>query len=182
METYNPCKIKIPPRFAKAKFSDVPKDIQKHVEALKEHRRGLYLHGDCGVGKTHLVFAMSQKLALMGIHHKVVNSTKLLQDMRSDFDKRKLYPEYETVMERLEDFKGVLAIDDIGAEKLTDWVAETFYMIVNKRYENMTPMIFTSNYNLDELSQRIGDRIPSRIVEMCKVVNLDGEDRRLKLT
>lgn len=90
-----------------------------------------------------------------------------------DFQKKHVY---RSVM----DFKGILILDDVGAEKLTDWVAETFYLIVNKRYNEMLPTIFSSNLAVGELAEMLGDRTASRIVEMCDIIKIDGEDRRLK--
>ena len=81
--------------------------------------------------------------------------------------------------EKIMDFKGLLFIDDIGAEKMTEWVAETFYLILNYRYNEMLPTIFTSNLSPSELAERIGDRIVSRIIGSSDVIKLDGEDRRL---
>lgn len=178
--SYNPYALTPPPRFKAAKWSDVPKDVQKHIEAIREHRKGLYLHGDCGTGKTHLVWGISQKFAEMAVRHTIINSTNLLADIREDFDKRKAYSEWETTLDKLSAFKGVIIIDDLGAEKHSEWVAETFYHTINKKYEAKHPMIFTSNYTLDEIADRIGDRVASRIFEMTKVVHLKGEDRRLK--
>ena len=74
----------------------------------------------------------------------------------------------------------LLILDDIGAEKPSEWVQETLFILVNYRYEQMLPTIFTSNCGLDELEERIGKRIVSRMVEMCRCISMDGEDWRLK--
>lgn len=180
MVTFNPFAIPVPARFESAKWADVPADIKKHIDGIREHRKGLYVWGDVGTGKTHMVWGISKHFAEVGIKHKVINSTTLLADIKNDWDKRRQYAEYETTIDKLKDFRGVIIIDDIGAEKHSDWVAETFYTLINQRYEKMRPMIFTSNYSLDEMADRIGDRVCSRIVEMSKVVHISGNDRRLK--
>lgn len=102
------------------------------------------------------------------------NVTEMLFQMRNSYGNE---PEF---IERLIDSPRFFFLDDIGAEKVTDWVEETLYLIVNKRYEKMMPMIFTSNLPLSGLAEKIGDRTVSRIKEMCHVVKLEGEDRRLK--
>ena len=75
--------------------------------------------------------------------------------------------------------ENILLLDDLGAEKQTDWVLEILYRLINYRYEQMLPTFFSSNYSLQELSEKIGDRVVSRIVEKCDIVKIEGEDRRL---
>jgi DNA replication protein DnaC len=77
-------------------------------------------------------------------------------------------------------FKGIIVFDDIGAEKVSDWTRERLYLIINKKYEDMIPMIFTSNCDLEILSARLGDRISSRIMGMTELIKVDGEDMRNK--
>ena len=76
--------------------------------------------------------------------------------------------------------EGILFLDDIGAEKPSDWVMETFYLIINKRYNEKLPIVFTSNLSIEQLAQTISDRIASRVVETCDIYELVGKDRRLK--
>jgi len=72
-----------------------------------------------------------------------------------------------------------LFIDDFGTEKGSEWVLETLYSIIDKKYEDVIPMIITSNLDLNALGVKMGDRIASRIAEMCDVVEMTGLDRRL---
>ena len=74
---------------------------------------------------------------------------------------------------------GLLFLDDLGAENATDFVRDTLYLIINRRYEGKLPVIITSNLDLGELSDSVGDRIASRIAGMCDMVELEGGDRRL---
>ena len=79
----------------------------------------------------------------------------------------------------------VLVLDELGATVPTDWVRDTMYQIINKRYNDNKLTIFTTNY-LDEprsekeqvLEDRIGTRLRSRLYEMCTKVVMDGEDYR----
>jgi hypothetical protein len=73
-----------------------------------------------------------------------------------------------------------LILDDIGTEKPSEWAQQNIFLIIDRRYETLRQTIFTSNLSLDELSERLGDRITSRIAEMCKVIELKGKDRRIK--
>lgn len=72
----------------------------------------------------------------------------------------------------------LLLIDDLGAAKHSEWVEETTYRLINGRYEDMRPSIFTTNLPLPQLRDGLGDRIASRLVEICTVVALRGNDRR----
>ena len=75
-----------------------------------------------------------------------------------------------------------LLIDDFGVEKMTDFAFQTIYEIIDRRYEmGKGGLIITSNLDPDGLAHKFGcDRISSRIAEMCKVVKLEGKDRRIK--
>lgn len=73
---------------------------------------------------------------------------------------------------------GVLMLDDLGAAKSSEWVEETTYRLLNHRYEAMLPSIFTTNLPLAELREGLGDRLASRLVEICQRVVLTGADRR----
>jgi hypothetical protein len=77
----------------------------------------------------------------------------------------------------------LLILDDLGAERLTDWVEETMNVIVNSRYNAKLPTIFTSNYedipgseDMSSLLVRVGFRLHSRLREMCEFPEYDGPD------
>ena len=83
----------------------------------------------------------------------------------------------------------LLVLDDIGAEKTSEWVEETLNLIVNSRYSSKRPTIFTSNYeekedqtDLDSLAVRVGFRMHSRLYEMCEFLEFDGADFRHRPT
>lgn len=172
----------IPSRYTNAKWEDVPKAIQDAFENIPKTRRGIYLHGAVGTGKTHICWAIKKHYevpqSMRYIH--LWNVVDLMHEIRSDFDRdsySKRRPEEDlcdTENRRL------LILDDIGAEKATDFVAETLYRIVNHRYVHMLPTIFTSNCTIQELADKIGERSASRIVEMCETYELTGGDHRIK--
>lgn len=168
----------IPKRYEGVKYEDAPADIREKFDKIAETRKGLYLHGPVGTGKTHIAFALKKHWDASARNQADFwNTSELLQEIKDDWD-RDAYSK-KHVFDNMMDFKGLLFLDDIGSEKLTEWVLERFYLIVNKRYNDMLPIIFTSNYSIEELAERLGDRIASRIVEMCDVVKVDGPDRRI---
>lgn len=180
-------KNRIPPKFRNADLKKSLKVIQDYCSQKKE--KGFFLYGDFGTGKTYNVYALTKALLKKDIDVHVFNLPRLLNTIRASFSKQEVYNKdtdnyfYAFVknmsdIEKLIDVE-VLIIDDIGAEKPSDWVAETLYYLINSRYENMKTTIFTSNLSLDKLADRIGNRIISRIAEMCDVYEIKGEDRRV---
>ena len=72
----------------------------------------------------------------------------------------------------------LLIVDDIGAEKLTEWVRERIVSIINIRVSNNLSTIYTSNLSPNDLREEMGDRIASRILGCSNVVEITGADRR----
>lgn len=163
-----------PKRFDHAKFEDLPLDLKKCIDTIRDTRKGIYLWGPVGAGKTHAIYAMRERIHELGISVKVHSAPEMFDLIRDDFDHKDSYN-----LERILANRGVLVIDDLGAEKVSDWVAETMFKIVDKRYREVLPTIITSNLELGELSERLGDRISSRIAEMCDVIHMEGGDRRI---
>lgn len=171
----------VPMRYSVASYEDVPKEITKVFEKMVETRRGIYIHGGVGSGKTHIAYALFKNVKeVLKLERDPLfwNTTELLAEIKEDFDRR--YDSKHHIDEELMTARVVLFLDDIGAEKPTDWVQETFYRILNGRYERMLPTVFTSNLTIAQLAERMGDRIASRIVETCDIVHLKGEDKRFK--
>lgn len=166
--------MNIPKRYEKVKYEDVPEKIREMFENIPNTKKGLYIHGNVGTGKTHIAYA----LMLKSNNIRFYNITSLLRRIRADFSRQPY--EKEHLEEDIIETNSLVIIDDIGSEKMTDWVAETFYHIINQRYNSMKPMIFTSNFEIKDLAERVGDRTASRIVEMCDVVELVGKDRRIE--
>ena len=76
----------------------------------------------------------------------------------------------------------LLHIDDVGAERTTDWVLEELYSIVNARYEDERSMIITTNLmDREELCDQISPRTVSRLTEMCDELPVLGHDRRMDM-
>lgn len=167
----------IPERYKNAEYSGVPKDIQAALKKISETKRGLYIYGSVGSGKTYIAYAVVNRAKERGKDIPVWNMTELLREMRQDFNRP--YGEKREIEREIMEYDGIIILDDVGAEKTSEWVEETFYLIVNYRYNNMLPTIFTSNLPLSQLSEKIGDRSTSRIAEMCDVFELTGEDKRI---
>jgi DNA replication protein DnaC len=169
--------IKIPARYSKVEFTHVPENIRGFLPKVDQEGQSVYIHGAVGTGKTHIAYAIAKQHDQATQWTKFWNVTELLFEIREDF--KRSPEEKRGRADSLLDFTGLLILDDIGAEKPTDFVAETLYMIINNRYNHKFPTVFTSNLHLAELAERIGDRTASRIAEMSRIFELSGKDRRL---
>ena len=150
----------------------------------------MFFCGPIGTGKTYTLYAIFRYLLVLIDMDKVdaqypgnrvINAVKLLNFPNMLSSLRNSYSENRGAHEEEFGLKhpGILLIDDFGAEKTTEWNIEIMYRLVNYRYEHELPTFFASNLSLQELSEKSCDRVASRISEMCEVVEMVGEDKRL---
>lgn len=158
---------------AKQKAERFCKDLQNNPKAT-----GLMLVGPYGCGKTHLAAAILHRCAEYGVAGMFVVVPELLARIRTSY--RTGDGKAEAVIETAKNAQ-LLILDDLGAEKASEWVKEQLYMLVNYRYEHMLPTIVTTNCNGAELEQELGRRTLSRLVEMTKPVNIHAGDYRMRL-
>ena len=148
--------------------------------------RGLLFMGPVGVGKTHLSVAIIRDLIeKKGISCLFYEFGSLLKAIQNSYNPISQTSELKVLAPVFE--AEVLVLDELGASKPTDWVRDTMMQIINTRYNDKKLTIFTTNYldgrrtERDEtLEDRIGVRLRSRLFEMCKTVQIEGEDYRKK--
>ena len=145
--------------------------------------KGLYLHGNFGCGKTYLISALFNELAKNRISTEIVYFPELLRDIKSNFDT------YGDQMEYLENVD-LLLIDDIGAEKVTEWSRdEILGTILQKRMNNYKTTFFTSNLTIEELERHFSSsnnsddeikarRIIERINQLTEDMEMISENKR----
>lgn len=146
---------------------------------------GLFLEGQPGVGKTHVAVAvLKQVIERTGARGLFYDIRDLLRVIRSTYDPAIRTTEVEVLRPVMR--ADLLVLDDLGAEKTSEWVEETMNLIVNTRYNERRATIFTSNYldipddtDPNALLYRIGARMRSRLHEMCgDFIVLDAADYR----
>jgi DNA replication protein DnaC len=157
---------------------DQIRSVRRYVRAIEENLdsgRGLWIQGDVGTGKTTLAMLVSKAALDAGRSVAIYSLPRLLNLLRESMDSEKGMLDF---MDRLTAVD-LLHLDDLGAENSSDWVLEQLYSIVNARYEAERAIIATTNLMPDELSERLGARTVSRLVEICgDLIPLFGEDRR----
>ena len=146
---------------------------------------GIYLFGTKGTGKSRLTACMANEL--MDNYYTVLftNFSEISKYIRGTFNKSS-----ETEYDFLERLTSIdfLFIDDFGTELVTKndqdlWLQEKVFEVINKRYNNNKPIIFTSNYSLRQLIEERGvaDKTIDRINEMCEIMKLEGNSYRKKV-
>ena len=137
--------------------------------------RSLLLLGPTGTGKTHQTYGAIRDLALTGVAATWVVTTAA--DMYAALRPRHGI-DSEAEFRRYRD-ASILLLDDLGAErKPTEFTEEINFRLINWRYENHKPTLITSNLVPKEIAERLGDRVTSRLIEMCQRVVFKGPDRR----
>lgn len=163
-------------------LSNEAKKIAKEiVDRFPDVHKGLYLWGNTGTGKTMLATIILTEL----IRHKAVEGRfikisrtffKVLKDTFNQASDN--YGEATRIEKELAEVD-VLVIDDFGVQRDSPWEQETLYNLVDARYEGEKFTIITSNHNpVKDFRELAEGRILSRIREMCRIIELTGEDFR----
>jgi DNA replication protein DnaC len=176
----------------------------KFVEDYPMESTGLLLIGDIGVGKTHLAVGIIKELILSkGIACLFYDYRELLKQIQNSYNDSVKATELDVLRPVFE--TEVLVLDELGAVKPTEWVWDTVSLILNTRYNSKRTTIITTNFpNLGErerhrnansrspeaakysaeretLGDRIGERMRSRLHEMCRIVEMEGADFRQRV-
>ena len=155
--------------------------------------KSYYVHGRTGTGKTYLASALLVKKAREYLEKNIVDyldknplirsrfvfMPDLFIEIRGSFN-RSDKPSEEEILRKYRNIS-CLVLDDIGAEKSSDWALEIFESLIDYRNREEKQTVFTSNLSIEKLADKLGDRIASRVTEMCKgnIIEIKGKDRRL---
>jgi DNA replication protein DnaC len=184
---------RIPRRYEKCSFHNFISDPGTSQDHALRHAhtfaneypavdRGLLFMGPAGVGKTHLAVSIIRALIEKGFAGLFCEFGSLLKEIQDSYNPVSKSSELKVLAPIYQ--ADVLVLDELGASVPTEWVRDTMYQIINKRYNDNKLTIFTTNYldtgddNSKRLEERISYRLRSRLYEMCTNVVIDGEDYR----
>lgn len=152
----------------------------KYVKTFKEwNGESLMLWGEPGNGKTHLAAAIVNELSKKGYIVVFQSVPELLQRIRSTFNSENKENETQIMRALLE--CDLLILDDIGAEKTTEWVEEKLFNIIDGRYRKELPTLYTSNLEPKELKKQVGKRSYDRMVETSLTVKNEAASYRREI-
>ena len=172
----------------------------RFVEEYPLDNTGLLLIGSIGVGKTHLAVGIIKELVLgKGTGALFYDYRELLKQIQNSYNDSVKATELDVLRPVFE--TEVLVLDELGAIKPTEWVWDTVSLILNTRYNDNRTTIITTNFpdeagqdpyanpasefgraqravRRETLGDRIGDRMRSRLHEMCRTIKMEGDDFR----
>ena len=157
-----------------AKISDAMKRYVDNFDEFRRDGKGLLLHGDVGTGKTYYAACIANKLIDSGYSVLMTNFARLTNKINGMFEGKQ---EYIDSLNRYT----LLIIDDLGAERKSEYMQEQVFNIIDARYRSGLPFIITTNLTTDEIKkpQDIGySRIYDRVLERCFPVKVEGASRR----
>lgn len=169
--------------------------VEKWADQYPLEKTGLLLVGPSGVGKTHLSVAALKKLIKKGTHCLFSDYRELLKQIQNSYNQSSQITELDLLRPIFE--TEVLLLDDLGAVRPSEWVWDTVSIILNARYNEKRTTIVTANFvneaahtsetnttkragREETLGDRIGERMRSRLHEMCRIVEINGRDFRQK--
>lgn len=202
----------IPGRYAQATYGSYTRGLLSHADTssgymttLKDlsdwingwtpghENPGLILHGPVGRGKTHLLVGVVRELILRhGIQVRFVEFSRLLAQLKAGYSEGK---SGASVIDPLVEVP-VLAIDELGKGRMTDWELTVIDEVISRRYNAMACTLGSTNFapgvatgaapanaavvneTPQTLGDRVGDRVYSRLEETCKFIELVGPDFR----
>lgn len=159
---------------ANEKITSVAKRYVEHFSTMMQKNTGLMFYGNVGSGKTFIASCIANALIDKGYPCLVTNFPRLVNTISGMYESKQRY------IDGLNDFD-LLVIDDLAAERDTEYMNETVQNIIDSRYRSGKPLIVTTNLTESELKNTVDtkkQRTYSRLREMCIPIKVTSGDRR----
>lgn len=143
-----------------------------NFKEIKEEELELLITGAVGNGKSYLSFSIANALLKKGVLVVCISINGLLERIKETYSTLGKEGEWEII--KLLGNADLLVIDDLGTEQNTEWSISKIYTIIDSRYRNKLPTVVTTNYPVDILKDRYGERTVDRLIEMCTIVESKG--------
>lgn len=156
------------------KMSNAMKNYVEYFDEFRKNGKGLLLFGDVGTGKTFLAACVANALIDKGVPCLVTNFARIANTVQGLFEGRQEY--YDSLAKF-----PLLVLDDLSAERKTEYMQEIVFNVIDARYRAKLPLIVTTNLTREELmnpADITNQRIFSRLFEMCTPIEIAGVDRR----
>lgn len=159
---------------SKPEITSVAKKYVENFKTFKNNGKGLLLYGTVGTGKTYAAAEIANALIDMGKPVLMTNFTRIINKLQSSFEGRQEY------IDGLNEFD-LLILDDLAAERQTEYVLENVFNVIDARYRAKKPLIITTNLSIEQLKnpENIATaRIYDRILERCFPIEVKGASNR----
>lgn len=159
----------------KPKISDAMKRYVEKFPDFKKNGQGILLWGPVGTGKTYYAAAVANALIDNGYSVLMTNFARLSNQLQGTWDKN-------DVIDDLNRYS-LLILDDLGAERKSEYMQEIVYNIIDSRYRTGLPFFITTNLSIEEIKKPMDiscSRIYDRVLERCFPIEINGESRRRK--
>lgn len=156
------------------KITNIALNYVEHFEQMKKDGKGLLFYGSVGTGKTYISACIANALIDKGYPCLVTNFARLVNTISGKFEGKQEY------IDSLNNYT-LLVIDDLSAERNTEYMNEIVWNIIDARYRSGKPLIVTTNLTAQELNSPAEiskQRVYSRLMEMCIPLEISGKDRR----
>ncbi len=184
-DTFDPNKVIVPNGANRAEIVRAVSGIKRQcIEYAKNPKGWLILSGNYGTGKTHLAMAILNFCMMHGMAVFKASVPEMLDLLRPHKDENGVQVDTSEVMKNMQEAE-LLVLDDIGTENNTGWVEERLFVLLNRRYSQELPTVFTTNLNILSPDCKIPPRIRSRMTDginteggFCKLLPMPCGDYR----
>jgi DNA replication protein DnaC len=152
----------------------------KNIDDPKIRNEVKKKHNNYGVGKSHLTISAAKYLLKNDYRVTVVSDPIFIQDLMNAKFNNDNNQKYRSILSTITDYADFVVWDDLGKLKWTEPREDLYYQIFNELYKKGKPIIFSSNEDMETLSDKIGQAAASRLRGMCKgfLYPIEGKDQR----